>query len=50
MTYIVVTGNILDGSHFYGPFIDYWTAMAWADTEQVQDYIITTMEAPDATL
>jgi len=49
MTYIVITGDILSGRRvFYGPFPDYWTAMAWADGLEGLDYLITTMEAPDA--
>lgn len=48
MKYIVITGDVLSGLLFYGPFPDYWTAMAWADGLEGIDYSITTMEAPDA--
>lgn len=47
MTYIVITGDILSGHNFYGPFPDYWTAIAWADGLD-NEYSVTSMEAPDA--
>jgi hypothetical protein len=46
MNHIVATGDILSGMQFFGPFPDYWTALAWADGLG-NDYLITILGDPD---
>jgi len=42
--YIVVSGNIVDGLGFFGPFENAETANEWAD-DNFKEWIVTELEA-----
>lgn len=47
--HIVITGNVIDGCAFVGPFDDYDSALKWAeDLPPVDDWHVAALDHPDA--